>query len=69
MTFIRKKVEFQYYTGNFSGIGTAAWSDDYSKRKVYASKEDAEIVLSSGSENPNRTDPIVGIVTDVYVPF
>ena len=63
MTFIRKKVEFQYYTGNFSGIGTAAWSKDYNDRKVYASKEEAETVLSSESE------PLVGIVTDVYVPF
>ena len=63
MTFIRKKVEFQYYTGNFSGIGTAAWSKDYNDRKVYASKEEAETVLNSESE------PLVGIVTDVYVPF
>ena len=63
MTFIRKKVEFQYYTGNFSGIGTDAWSKDYNDRKVYASKEEAETVLNSESE------PLVGIVTDVYVPF
>ena len=67
MTFIRKKTEFTYYTGNFSGIGTAAWSKDYNDRKVYASKEDAETVLSSSNYSGN--DPIVGIVTDVYVPF
>ena len=63
MTFIRKKTEFTYYTGNFSGIGTDAWSKDYNDRKVYASKEEAETVLNSESE------PLVGIVTDVYVPF
>ena len=63
MTFIRKKTEFLYYTGNFSGIGTAAWRKDYNDRKVYASKEEAETVLNSESE------PLVGIVTDVYVPF
>ena len=60
MTFIRKDEVYTYYTG----ISTDPWSYDYSKRKVYASKEDAEAALTAGGDSH-----IVGIITDVYVPF
>mgnify|MGYP001246118838 CR=1 FL=1 len=54
MPYIRKEVEFTYYTG----ISTNPWTNDISSAKLYETKSDADADFVSSE--------LVGIVTSFY---
>ena len=77
MSFIRKEVEYHYFTGDTSDGAISGWSTSFGNRKIYSSLTEAQTLVNpSGiSTNPDaiflraeaRTGHL-GFATDHYQP-